>query len=130
MMCPFTQQLSRSLRWLFAAGAASLLTTLFWPPLQADELPDTRTQFIELDSAIQAIKEELLAINQEILMLEEASRYPLGEQLVILVSSTADEAVAPASVILLLDGQTVSRHNYSHTERESLQAGGVHRLYA
>ncbi len=83
---------------------------------------------MELDSAIQAIKEELLAINREILLLEEASRYPLGEQLVILVSSTADEAIA--SITVLLDGQTVTRHSYSHAESESLRAGGVHRLYA
>ena len=98
-------------------------------PLQADERPDTRERFVELDSEIQAIKVEILAINRDILLLEELSLYPHGQQLVVLVSVAHGNPINPARITLQLDGQTVIEHDYSGSESAALQEGGVHRLY-
>lgn len=96
---------------------------------QTDRQSDARERFIELDGEIQAIKEEVLEINREILLLEELSLYPHGQQLVVLVSVANNNPANPGSISLQLDGQTVSHHIYTGSEGAALQEGGVHRLY-
>ena len=96
---------------------------------QADERSETRERFVELDGEMQAIKEEILAINQEILLLEELLLYPHGQQLVVLVSVANNSPVSPDTISLQLDEQLVSQHRYSSSEGAALQDGGVHRLY-
>ena len=98
------------------------------PP--ADERGDSRESFVKLDSEIQAIKEEILGINRDILLLEELSLYPHGQQLVVLVSVANDSTVNPDTIALQLDGQMVSQHRYSGSEGAALQEGGVHRFYS
>ena len=98
------------------------------PP--ADERGDSRESFVKLDGEIQAIKEEILGINRDILLLEELSLYPHGQQLVVLVSVANDSPVIPDTIALQLDGQAVSQHRYSASEGDALQQGGVHRLYS
>jgi len=115
-------------RLLVAFSCVFYLTTSGAAPPTA-ERGDSRAQFIELDSEIQAIKEEILGINQDILQIEEASRYPYGQQLVVLVSVANNSPLIPDSISLLLDGQAVSRHDYSDSDTAALRAGGVHRLY-
>ena len=95
----------------------------------ADERGDSRESFVKLDGEIQAIKEEILGINRDILLLEELSLYPHGQQLVVLVSVAKDSPVNPDTIALQLDGQAVSQHRYSGSEGDALQEGGVHRLY-
>ncbi|MCK5383010.1 MAG: hypothetical protein KAJ65_04545 [Gammaproteobacteria bacterium] len=90
---------------------------------------DSRDRFVKLDSEIQAIKEEILDINQEILLIEELSLYPHGQQMIVLVSVATNSLLRPDSISLQLDGQTVSEHHYSDNEYAAMQAGGVHRLY-
>ena len=103
-----------------AAGAA--------PPV--DGHSETRARFVELDGEIQAIKEEILGINRDILLLEELSLYPHGQQLVVLVSVAKDSPVRPETISLQLDGLTVSQYRYTGSEGAALQEGGVHRLYS
>jgi hypothetical protein len=98
-------------------------------PSRRKSCSDTRERFIELDGEIQAIKEEILEINREILLLEELSLYPHGQQLVVLVSVASNSPVNPDSISLQLDGQTVNHHIYTGSEGAALQEGGVHRLY-
>ena len=113
----------------FTACLSILFLAVIGSSLRAQEHPEPRESFIELDSEIQAIKAEILEINQEILLLEEASLYPQGEQLVILVSIATDDPMVPQRITLRLDQDTVSRHDYSGAEVTALHRGGVHRLY-
>jgi hypothetical protein len=89
----------------------------------------SRDRFIQLDSEVQAIKEEILDINRDILLLEEMSLYPHGQQLIVLVSVAANNPLKPAVISLQLDGQMVSQHQYTASEYAAMQEGGVHRLY-
>ena len=117
--------------WLLLAVCVScvfLTSARAAPP--ADERGDSRESFVKLDGEIQAIKEEILGINRDILLLEELSLYPHGQQLVVLVSVAKDSPVNPDTITLQLDGQTVSQHRYSGSEGDALQEGGVHRLYS
>ena len=129
MMYFLYKQCWQFVRLLVAACISTVFLTAAGVPLQADERPDTRARFVELDSEIQAIKVEILEINRDILLLEELSLYPHGQQLVVLVSVANGSPINPERVTLQLDGQTVTRHDYSRSESAALQEGGVHRLY-
>lgn len=106
---------------LFVSGAVTAPLT--------DEPRDSRERYIELDGEIQAIKEEILEINRDILLLEELSLYPHGQQLVVLVSVANNSTVSPGSISLQLDGKMLRQHRYTGSEGAALQEGGVHRLY-
>ena len=129
MMNLLYRQCSRSARLLFTVYISTVLVTAAGGPLQADDGPDTHERFVELDSEIQAIKVEILAINRDILLLEELSLYPYDQQLVVLVSVANGSTINPEHLSLQLDGQAVTQHDYSPTESAALQEGGVHRLY-
>ena len=97
---------------------------------RAEQAVESHERFIELDSELQAIKEEILAINRDMRSLEEMSLYPQGQQLVVLVSIAAGSGLSAARITLNIDGQIVSRHDYSEQESNALLKGGVHRLYS
>jgi hypothetical protein len=88
-----------------------------------------RERFTEVDREIQAVKQEVLEINREILLLEELLLYPQGQQLVVFVSLTGNSLVNVNGVSLELDGRTLSRHVYTRSEEAALHKGGIHRLY-
>jgi len=91
---------------------------------------DSRARFVQLDSEIQAIKEEILEINRDILQIEEMSLYPQGQQLIVLVSVADNSPLEQGTVSLQLDGQMVSQYQYSASEYATMREGGVHRLYS
>jgi len=124
-----TKKCWQSIRWLFAVCVSCVFLISAGAALQADERSDARERFVKLDGEIQAIKEEILEINRDILLLEESSLYPHGQQLVVLVSVANNSPVNPDSISLQLDGHTVSHHIYTGSEDAALQEGGVHRLY-
>ena len=124
-----SQQCWQSVRLLFTVCVTCALLSGAGTASQADEPRDTRERYIELDGEIQAIKEEILEINRDILLLEELSLYPHGQQLVILVSVVNNSPVNPERISLQLDGHTLSQHAYTGSEGAALQEGGVHRLY-
>jgi len=133
MHLPCTKQCWQSVRLLLAVCVSCVFLTGAGAgagaAAQTDERSDTRERFVELDGEIQAIKEEVLEINRDILLLEELSLYPHGQQLVVLVSVAKNSPVNPDSISLQLDGQTVSHHIYTGSEGAALHEGGVHRLY-
>ena len=122
-------QFRRSVRCLATTALSTVLLVgvgIVWP---AEERPETRQRFIELDSEIQAIKADILAINRDILLLEELSLNVQGQQLVVLVSVATKNPVNLERVTLQLDGNSVIQYDYSVSEAAALKAGGVHRLY-
>ena len=66
-----SKQCWQSVRLLFTICVSCVLLTGAGTAPQTDEPRDTRERYIELDGEIQAIKEEILGINRDILLLEE-----------------------------------------------------------
>lgn len=130
-MYPFcTRPPYRSVLRFLAVFAACVTLPLGAVVATAAESPeDSRSRFVQLDSEIQAIKEEILEINREILALEELALQGRGQELIVLVSMASDSPVTPDSISLQLDGRTLSRHRYSDRETDALREGGVHRLF-
>jgi hypothetical protein len=112
---------------------SALIALVFFPAAGVSGQPEhpaiSPQPFIELDSEIQTIKEEILGINRDILMLKELALPPADEQLVVLVSVAAPGSMLPTTISLRLDGQAITRHDYTASESEALRGGGAHRLY-
>jgi len=97
--------------------------------LHAEEGVDNRERFLELDREMQSIKEEFLEINQDVLRLQEMAARSQGGVLVVMLSMAPTLTVDPVGIVLQLDGNTVSQHQYSQREVIALREGGVQRLY-
>jgi hypothetical protein len=82
-----------------------------------------------LDSRLQALKAELIALNRDLMVLEEDLLFPPGTQLAVFLSLDVGKLFELESVKVLLDDKVVASHLYSPLELQSLQRGGVQRLF-
>ena len=89
----------------------------------------SREQIKGLDEQVQDIKADVLAISAELLQLEEKLLYPSNTQLSVFVSFEPDEEFRLDALDLVVDGEVVTHHLYTHKELQALRNGGVQRLY-
>jgi hypothetical protein len=82
-----------------------------------------------LDQNLRALKEEVLGLNRDLLVLEEDLLYPASTQLSVFVSLDVGELFRLDSVQLKLGDRVLANHLYSEHELAALGRGGVHRLY-
>jgi hypothetical protein len=82
-----------------------------------------------LDTEMQALKDQVLDLNQELFLLEEELLFPANTQVAIFVSMDVGEFFALDSVQLRIDDKPVGAYLYTEREVAALQRGGVHRLY-
>jgi hypothetical protein len=95
----------------------------------ADADDSTTTTSASLDEEIQSLKQEVLAINRSLFMLEEELLFPSSTQIAVFVSMDVGEFFSLDSVQLKIDGKVVSNFLYTQREVEALHRGGVQRLY-
>jgi hypothetical protein len=114
-----------------AACLLCLPPALAGPPVAGAEAEATRgaRDFRSLDREIQVLKREVLELNRDIRLLEEAVLYPADERLVVFVSLSDDTSSRLNRVSITRGGQWLAGHDYSAEEAAALQAGSVHRLY-
>ncbi len=86
-------------------------------------------QFSTLDQQVRELKKEVLAINRELLQLEQQLLYPKPKQLVVFVSVDKQAAVTLSSLQIELDGKILTRHRYNDSQNSALAEGGIHRPY-
>ncbi len=89
------------------------------------DLPDHNA----LDHALQNLKEEVLALNRDLLVLEEDLLFPASRQLAVYLSMDRGTLFKPDSVELQLNDQVVATHLYSPREQAALARGGSHQLW-
>lgn len=82
-----------------------------------------------LEAEIQDLKEQVMELNRELFILEEAILFPSNTQVQFFLSLDSGKFFHLDSVQLHIDGKEVA--NYLYTEREvaALKRGGVHRLH-
>ena len=78
---------------LFSARILIVLLIAIAAPLHANDLPDSRERLLELDGEFQAIKEDILEINRDRLLLEKLALYLPVQQPVVLLSTADGGAV-------------------------------------
>lgn len=106
--------------------AGSLLLSVLLPPGQAHAADDAGQS---LDSEIQTLKQDVLALNRELFILEEELLYPSGTQVAVFLSMDTGEYFSLDSVQLRINDKVVSNYLYTAREVEALHRGGVQRLY-
>lgn len=82
-----------------------------------------------LDENIQSLKQDVLALNRELFILEEELLYPASTQVAVFLSLDVGEFFTLDTVQLKIDDKVVSNYLYTQRETEALQQGGVQRLY-
>jgi len=93
--------------------------------------PDKRTAgtAVSLDEEIQVLKQDVLALNRELFILEEELLYPSSTQVAVFLSLDVGEFFTLDSVQLKLNDKVVSNYLYTQREVEALHQGGIQRLY-
>ncbi len=82
-----------------------------------------------LDADIQSLKQDVIALNRDLFILEEELLYPANTQLAVFVSLDVGEYFTLDSVQLKVDDKVVSNYLYTRREVEALHRGGIQRLY-
>ncbi len=91
--------------------------------------PDSSGEFHSLDEDIQDLKQEVLAPNRDLFILEEELLFPANTQLAVFVSMDVGTFFSLDSVQIKLDDKDVSNYLYTERESKALLRGGVHRIY-
>jgi hypothetical protein len=91
--------------------------------------PAAAEDFASIDREVQALKQEVLALNRDLFMLEEELLFPANTQVAVFVSMDVGEFFGLDAVSLQMNGREVANYLYTDREVEALLRGGVHRLY-
>lgn len=103
----------------FTALLASL--AMMVAPTTADETAP--------DEELRALKQELVALNRDLFLLEEELLFPASTQVAVYLSMDVGKYFALDAVELSIDDQRVAKYLYTEREIDALHRGGVHRLY-
>ncbi len=95
----------------------------------ADSADSTAAPSVSLDTEIQSLKKQVLALNRSLFMLEEELLFPANTQVAVFVSLDIGEFFALDSIQLKIDNKVVTNYLYTKREVEALHRGGVQRLY-
>ncbi len=82
-----------------------------------------------LDDRVQDLKAEVIALNRDLLVLEEELLYPAGTQVALFVSMDVGRLFELESVQIKLDDKLVATHLYTPLEVQALHRGGMQRIY-
>ncbi len=77
----------------------------------------------------EALKESVLTLNRDLLILEEELLYPASSQIAIYLSMDLGTFFALDSVKVEIDNQLITSELYSDKQTQALFRGGVQRLY-
>ncbi|QFT54503.1 MULTISPECIES: hypothetical protein [Microbulbifer] len=82
-----------------------------------------------LDEQIQDVKKDVIDLTATLAQLEEKLLFPSNTQVALFVSVADEKPFELESVEITLNGEIVAHHLYTYREIESLQKGGVQKIY-
>lgn len=82
-----------------------------------------------MDTRIQDLKSDVIALNRDLLVLEEELLFPANTQVVLFVSMDVGKMFELESVQVKIDDKLVANYLYTPMEVQALHRGGVQRLY-
>ncbi|MBL4866485.1 MAG: AraC family transcriptional regulator [Pseudomonadales bacterium] len=75
------------------------------------------------------MKKNVVALNRDLRMIEEALLFPSGTKYTVFLSLDAGRFFTIESVKLKIDNKMVTSHVYSNRQRSALSRGGVQKLH-
>lgn len=91
--------------------------------------PTISTESDSLDNRIQDLKSDVIALNRDLLVLEEELLFPANTQVALFVSMDVGKMFELESVQVKIDDKLVATYLYTPLEVQALHRGGVQRLY-
>lgn len=82
-----------------------------------------------LDARTQDLKDQVLRLNRDLLVLEEELLFPASTQVALFVSMDVGKLFALDSVQIKLDDKLVANYLYTPLEVQALHRGGVQRVF-
>ncbi len=89
----------------------------------------SREEFRGLDQDVQNLKKQVLDLNRDLFLLEEALLFPANSQVAFFISMDVGEYFELDSVNIKIDGKEVANYLYTVREADALIRGGVHRVH-
>ena len=89
--------------------------------------PGARTQ--TLDTDMEDVKQALLKLKRDLVILEEDLLFPASSQVAVFLSMDLGEFFALDAVTLKLNGKDIVHHLYTEREVDALFRGGVQKLF-
>lgn len=80
-------------------------------------------------SQVESLKESVLTLNRDLLILEEELLYPASTQIAVYVSMDLGQYFALDAIKLQINNQLVASELYTDKQTKALYRGGVQRLY-
>ena len=105
-----------------------LATSAYAQNSPSGQSPEAK-EFRSLDEQVQGLKEEVIKINREMLLLQEKLLYPSSSQISIFISLISSAKFSLDAIELKLDNRPIQKHIYTFRELEALRKRGVHRLH-
>src|ERR1700682_4080709 len=102
------------------------------PGTPAAGMPTTDSppaDFKTLDQEVQGMKKEVIDLNKDLFVLQEALLFPANTQVAVYVSMDVGAFFALDSVTLKIDNKEVKNYLYTAREAEALLKGGVQEIY-
>jgi len=93
----------------------------------ADE--DALAEVKRISKEIQGLKQEVVALNKDLRLMEETLLFPSSTVFSVFVSVSSGQFFTLESIKLKLDGKLISTHIYSDKQRQALLRGGVQKLH-
>ncbi len=103
-------------------------TWLIWCFTAAAVVANWRTDAAAA-GVLEAVKQELLALKRDLVILEEDLLFPASSQIAVFLSMDVGEFFALDAVTVKLDGEEVTHHLYTERQLDALLRGGVQKLY-
>jgi hypothetical protein len=98
-------------------------------PQQASAPNATASEAVALDGRIQDVKNDVIQLNRDLLVLEEELLFPANTQVALFVSMDVGKLFQLDSVQVKLDDKLVANYLYTPLEVQALHRGGVQRVY-
>lgn len=93
------------------------------------ELLDASAEVKRISKYVQALKTDVIELNNDLRLMEEQLLFPSSTKYSIFVSLSSGQFFTLESVKLMLNGKLVATHVYSENQRQAMLRGGIHRLY-
>jgi len=138
MLATFTQPLSRVLLALLLAlalGSTQAQVTIegepadAQPPATAPSEGGNNAPAEPLSDQVEDLKQAVLDLNRDLLILEEELLFPANTQIAVFLSMDVGEFFQLDSVELEIDNTMVASELYTPQQADALFRGGVQRLY-
>jgi hypothetical protein len=98
-------------------------------PDSSEESPREASAPAPLDSDLETVKQELLKLKRDLVILEEDLLFPASSQVAVFLSMDIGELFQLDAVTLKLNGKEVAHHLYTDKQIDALFRGGIQKLF-